>query len=119
MDNKRYTVPRLRELSLIVVSAGPVRLTARQLCVLILGTLLAHLLWRTFPPFVPFFVRGGCVFVLLATLLPFGWITLEGRSLESWLLVLVRYLCRLHLALWRPLLDELSAPDTEREERER
>ncbi len=102
-----HTVPTHLTTADTVVSLGTFSLSSRQLLWLLVGGSLCATLWthtamlvRWLPP-LGAILHGGMVFFLAigVLLLTFGQV--QGRSLESWLLVIACYLARPKLLLWR------------------
>src|SRR5260370_19539848 len=88
-----------------VLSIGPLSLTARQFLLLLLGSSLSYRLWQSLSGIggpgrilcfclaqLPVLSAGACAFLHLA-----------GRSLDQWVLVLLRFCLQPRLALWRSL----------------
>ena len=83
-------------------------LTARQLLLLLIGCSLGYNLWLHLSALEVFALLGQVLRIAI-TLIPAGvaaalaLISIAGRPLEIWLLVLVRYWQRPHVYLWRSL----------------
>ncbi|MEO9028086.1 MAG: hypothetical protein ABI413_04650 [Ktedonobacteraceae bacterium] len=89
-----------------VLSIGPLSLTAKQFLLLLLGSSLSYRLWQSLSglasgpglvlcfclALIPVLGAGACAFLHLA-----------GRSLDQWVLVLLRFCLHPRLALWRSL----------------
>jgi hypothetical protein len=79
---KRYLIPRFHDIHLVVLTYGPLQITARQLTIILVSGLIGVNLW----PLLSFFALLPAFLVL-----PFGWLVIAGRPLETWLLILLRY----------------------------
>jgi hypothetical protein len=88
---KRYQIPRFHDIALVVLTYGPLQITARQLTTILLGGLIGINLW----PLLSFFALLPAALVL-----PFGWASPAGRPLEVWLLILLRYWLQPRVYLW-------------------
>jgi hypothetical protein len=111
-----HTVPTHLTMVDTVLSLGEFSLSSRQFLLLLVGGSLSAALWtRTtvlvvwLPPFgvalhlTLLFLLAACIL-----LLTFG--QAQGRSLDSWLIVVAAYLARPHLYLWSSLRQHPSWP---------
>ena len=94
---KRYTIPRFNDLSLIVLTYGPFNVTARQLCITVVAAMVAMNLWH----FLQWFALVPALLIV-----PFGWIMISGRPLEAWVFLLLRYWLSPKRYTWVPRTDE-------------
>jgi hypothetical protein len=79
---QKYTIPRFHNTALVVLTYGPFDITARQLSLSVVAVLVVANLW----PALSWFSLMPALLVL-----PFGWISIAGRPLEVWGLLLLRY----------------------------
>ena len=79
---QKYTIPRFSNTALVVLTYGPLNITARQLCVTVVAVLLAANLWS---------VLSWFALLPAVLIVPFGWVAIAGRPLEAWVLCLLRY----------------------------
>jgi len=98
---RRFLIPRFQNVALIVLSYGPVELTARQLTLLLLAGLLGYNVYAHLG-ILPVVLRVILAALLVALLLPFGFVNIAGRSLDAWLIVLARYWVTPRICIWRP-----------------
>jgi hypothetical protein len=99
-QKQKYVIPRFHNLALVVLSYGMFELTARQLTLIMLCGLVAVNLW---PHLVglPLVARVMVAGFPSLFILPFAWITVAGRPLESWLLTLLRYWMEPKVYTWQ------------------
>jgi len=105
---RKHTVPTHLNLPDQVLTLWSFSLTARQLLLLLVGGGIGGTLWQHLALFGHSAVAGEIVRLLLS-LPPFllalfiAWYQHAGRSLEIWMVVLVRYRFRPKRYLWRSI----------------
>jgi hypothetical protein len=111
-----HTIPTHLATVDTVLSLGTLALSSRQLLWLLVGGSLGATLWiRTgwlggwLPP-LGLLLHGLLLLALLICILALTFGQVQGRSLESWLLVIVLYLGRPRLWLWRSLRRQPAWP---------
>ncbi len=111
-----HTVPTHLTTVDTVLSLGTFALSSRQLLWLLVGGSLGATLWmRTgwlgswLPP-LGMLLHGLLLLGLLIGVLALTFGQVQGRSLESWLIVVVAYLGRPRLSLWRSLRRQPTWP---------
>jgi hypothetical protein len=112
-----HTVPTHLDHADTVLSLGTFSLSSRQFLLLLCGGSVCATLWthttvllvRWLPP-LGAILHGGMVFLLTIGVLALTFGQVQGRSLESWLLVIALYLARPRLSLWRSLCRYSSWP---------
>jgi len=111
-----HTIPTHLTTVDTVLSLGTFALSSRQLLWLLVGGSLGATLWmRTgwlgswLPP-LGMLLHALVLLVLLIGVLALTFGQVQGRSLESWLLVIALYLARPRLSLWRSLRRQPAWP---------
>src|SRR3954466_10964828 len=95
---RMHTVPTHLKTPETILSLAGVNLSIRQFLLVLIGASLSYRLWL-FLGFLNGFLPGR----LLVAVLPFGlallvaFVQLAGRSLEVWLLVVLRFAVRPHI----------------------
>jgi hypothetical protein len=102
-----HTVPTHLTTVDTVLSLGTFSLSSRQLLLLLCGGSVCATLWthtamlvRWLPP-LGAILHAAVVILLVIGVLALTFGQVQGRSLESWLLVIALYLGRPRLSLWR------------------
>ena len=98
---RRFLIPKFQNVSLIVLSYGPVELTARQLTLLLLAGLIGYNVFHLLAA-LPVVLRIVLAALPVLLLLPFGFVSIAGRTLDAWLVVLLRYRFEPRTYIWRP-----------------
>lgn len=104
-----HTIPTHLAVPETVLSLGTFTLTARQLALLFLGGSLAYSFWwhtmglATWLAPLGMILHTTLLLMLVGLVLALTFGQIAGRSLDVWLLVLVAYLSRPRLYLWRNL----------------
>jgi hypothetical protein len=101
MPQQKYIIPKFHDLALVVLSYGVVEITARQLTLILLSGFLAVNLWPHLGAGLPVVVRGIVAGLPGLLILPFGWFSVQGRPLEAWLFVLLRYWMTPRVYTWQ------------------
>jgi hypothetical protein len=111
-----HTIPTHLATVDTVLSLGTFALSSRQVLWLLVGGSLGATLWiRTgwlgswLPP-LGMLLHGLLLLGLLICILALTFGQVQGRSLESWLIVVVAYLGRPRLSLWRSLRRQPAWP---------
>lgn len=111
-----HTIPTHLATGDTVLSLGTFALSSRQVLWLLVGGSLGATLWiRTgrlgswLPP-LGMLLHGLLLLGLLICILALTFGQVQGRSLESWLIVVVAYLGRPRLSLWRSLRRQPAWP---------
>ncbi len=113
-----HTVPTHLATADTVLSLGSITLSSRQFLLLLLGGCVTAALWtRTAGIVVLLPPVGGVLHWTLLLLLTTSVLALtfgqaQGRSLDSWLIVVAAYLARPHLYLWRSLREHPAWPSS-------
>lgn len=111
-----HTIPTHLMTVDIVLSLGEFSLSSRQFLLLLLGGSLGAALWTRTAELVVWLPPLGVVlhwtllFLLVAAVLLLTFGQAQGRSLESWLLIIAGYLARPRLYLWRSLRQHPAWP---------
>jgi hypothetical protein len=100
-SQQKYVVPRFTDLALVVLSRGSLEVTARQFTLILSGGFIGMNIWPHLAVGLPLLLRVLVAGLPAVVLLPFGWITVAGRPLEAWLLVLLRYWLQPKTYTWR------------------
>src|SRR5579875_1074008 len=99
-----HTVPtHLTTAADTVLSLGTFSLSSRQLLLLLVGGSVCATLWTHTAMLPPLgaILHAAVVFLLVIGVLALTFGQVQGRSLERWLIVMVAYLARPRLSLWR------------------
>ncbi len=96
----RIIIPRFQNVALVVLNYGNFEITARQLTTIMLCALVAFNVFSHLAglPIVLRFILAGLPVLIL---LPFGWVKIAGRTLDAWLLVIVRYQMQPKICVWQ------------------
>ena len=97
---QRFIIPRFQNIALVVLNYGNFEVTARQLTVLMLCALIAFNIFSHVAG-LPFVVRLILAGLPVLVLLPFGWLSIQGRTLDAWLLVVLRYRLQPKICIWQ------------------
>lgn len=111
---RTHVVPTHLRTPETVLSFGSVSLSARQVLLLLLGSALSYNLWLhlAFLAHVPAGLapRLGCALLPALISLALAFVRLAGRTLDLWLLVLVRFWQRPKRFVWRSVCFQEAVP---------
>jgi hypothetical protein len=113
-----HTVPTHLATADTVLSLGSITLSSRQFLLLLVGSCVTAALWTRTAGIVVLLPPLGVILhwtllLLLTTCvlaLTFG--QAQGRSLDSWIIVVAAYLARPHLYLWGSMREHPSWPSS-------
>jgi hypothetical protein len=100
MARQKYVIPKFHDLALVVLSYGVIEVTARQLTLILLSGFVVLNLWPDLSD-LPLMARAVVAGLPALLILPFGWISIQGRPLETWLFVLLRYWSQPKIYHWQ------------------
>ena len=104
---RTHTVPTHLKVPETVLSIAGVNISVRQFFVLLIGLAISYQLWSALSVFagIAIFAVGRWIAAVLLLLLAlaFAFVRLTGRTLDLWLLVLLRYALRPRRLVWRSI----------------
>jgi hypothetical protein len=102
----KHTIPRL-DTPDAVFSIGFVDISVRQFLFLIFGSLISVNVWMQWSGWLSINWLGIVFWFLLilplVLALAFGWVKIQGHPLEHWIVMILRYLQRPRIYVWRSL----------------
>jgi len=105
----KHTIPRL-DTPDYVFSIGFIDISVRQFLLLILGSLVSVNVWMSWNDWLNtnwLSILFWFVLVLpLVLAMAFGWVKIQGHPLERWIVMILRYLQRPRIYVWRTLKEE-------------
>lgn len=110
---KRHTIPQLNVPD-VLMSAGGIDITVRQLLFIITGALLSVNAW-VFLNGVPTVLRWVLTSIPFLIFLVIGWTRIQGQPLELWTIKVARYYSRPQIYIWRRFTPMVAAADPETE----
>lgn len=96
----RFILPRFQNISLVILHYGNVEVTARQLTTLMLCALIAFNVFSHLAA-LPLVLRLILTALPILLILPFGWFSIAGRTLDAWLLIILRYRFQRKTHIWQ------------------